>query len=184
MWVCELQAVTEYYDMYQTRKMSDGSLSLSIDFVVIDGVVVGACCWYVFCSCRSYDSWEGHNQAQGWACKGAFNWVLISVGVHSKCQWSVFIPSVVCCQIKEWASAVALAEKALEDHWELQPFFCCVHSGTLARIQWELHPFFARWSALQEVFFVATNSFVCHKIGTSFFSVCVPQKVVLHDLHH
>ena len=47
--------------------------------------------------------------------------------------------------------------------------FCCVHSGTLARI------FFARCSALQEVFFVAKNSL---------FSVCVPQKVVFHDLHH
>ena len=54
--MCELQAVAEYYDMYKTRKMPDGSLSLSIDFVVIDGAVVGACCWYVFCSCRSFDS--------------------------------------------------------------------------------------------------------------------------------
>ena len=71
--MCELQAVAEYYDMYQTRKMPDGSLSLSIDFVVIDGVVVGACCWYVFCSCRSFDLGEGDYQAQGWACKGTFN---------------------------------------------------------------------------------------------------------------
>ena len=54
--VWELQAVAEYYEMYQTRKMADGSLSLSIDFVVIDCVVVEACCWYVFCGCRSYHS--------------------------------------------------------------------------------------------------------------------------------
>ena len=36
----------EYYDMYQTRKMPDASQCLSIDFVVIDGVVVVACCWH------------------------------------------------------------------------------------------------------------------------------------------
>ena len=42
--VCELQAVSEYYEMYQTRKMADGSLSLSIDFVVIDCAGVVACC--------------------------------------------------------------------------------------------------------------------------------------------
>ena len=81
----------------------------------------------------------------------------------------MFIPSVLCCQIKEWAAAVALAEKALGDQWELQPFFCCVHSGTLSRI------FFARCSALQEVFFVAPSS-LC--------SVSVQQKVVFHVLHH
>ena len=60
-------------------------------------------------------------------------------------------------------------ESRVGDPWELQPFFCCVHSGTLARI------FFARCSALQEVFFVAPNNH---------FSICVQQKVVFHDLHH
>ena len=56
------------------------------------------------------------------------------------------------------------------DSWNLQAgAICCVHSGTLARI------FFARCSALQEVFFVAPSS-LC--------SVSVPQKVVFHDLHH
>ena len=52
--------------------------------------------------------------------------------------------------------------------------------------------FFARCSALQEVFFVTQESSLqdalpCKKsflLSQAFFSACVVQKVVFHDLHH
>ena len=50
---------TKKFDAKQKNKgkgKGKNKSSLSKDFVVIDGVVVGACCWYVFCSCRSFDS--------------------------------------------------------------------------------------------------------------------------------
>ena len=46
IYVCELQAEREYYNIYQTHKMPDGSQCLSIDVVASDNVV--ACCWQCF----------------------------------------------------------------------------------------------------------------------------------------
>ena len=80
--------------------------------------------------------------------------------VHSKCS---MLPDqrVGCCS--------CTCRESTRRPMRATTIFCCVHSGALARI------FFARCSALQEVFFVAPSSL---------FLVCVSQKVVFHDLHH
>ena len=110
--VCDLQAVDEYYRVYQTHKMPEGSQPLSIDFVAIDGVVVVVCCWQCFVVAGEVTAEKvvamhktGHAKAR-----------LCNNCLCNACSLHCVAVVIACCQIKVWAAAASTAEnKAMRE---------------------------------------------------------------------
>ena len=109
MYVCDLQAVDEYDQVYQTHNMQDGRQPLSIAFVVIGGVVVVACCWLCFVLAGEMTA----EKVVAMLKTVHANALVFNKCVCDACSLHCVVVVIACCRIRDLAAAVSRAEKAM-----------------------------------------------------------------------